>query len=390
MNVGLLLPAGLAALFALLLPLALHLTRRAEQQPKSFAALRWLRVRQRPRQRLRFEEWPLLALRLLLLAALALLLAQPVFYGAIGDQRWVVVAPGVDRADARAAVAAQDAEWRWLAPGFPALEHDPPGGAQPVSSLLRELDATLRDDAALTVIVPARFDGLDGERPALRREVAWHVLETGASVLPPAPSLPTALAVRHAIPDDPALPYLRATGAAWNAQAAEPAARRARIDAAPASEPIGSDTRWLVWLVPGELPPGIRAWIEAGGTALLEAGTDALGPGAGIVLWRDARGDPLVVGRSMGNGRVMQLTRAMAPATLPELLDPDFPHRLRTLFDPPPLPGSAHASTQAPRTGAYDLAPAPRPLQPWLALLVAALFAIERWLAASPRRERPP
>ena len=391
MSLGLLLPAGLAALLALLLPLVLHLTRRAEERPKSFAALRWLRVRQRPRQRVRFEEWLLLALRLLLLAALALLLAQPVLYGAIGGQRRVVVAPGVDRAEARAAVAAPGAEWHWLAPGFPALERDPPARAQPVSSLLRELDATLREDAALTVVVPASLAGLDGERPALRRAVEWRVLETGETSSPAAPRVPLAppvLTVRHARPDDPALACLRATGVAWNT-AASGQERPARIDVAPASEPIGTDARWLVWLVPGELPPGIRAWIEAGGTALLDAATEAPGPDAGIVLWRDARGEPLVVGRAMGNGRVLQLARAMAPATLPELLDPDFPGRLRTLFDPPPPPDSAYASTQAPRTGTAELSPTPRPLQPWLALLVAALFVIERWLAASPRRERP-
>jgi hypothetical protein len=388
-SLGLLLPAGLAALFALLLPLVLHLTRRAEQQPKSFAALQWLRVRQRPRQRVRFEEWLLLALRLLLLAALALLLAQPVLHGAIGAQHRVVVATGVDRAEARAAVAAPDAVWHWLAPGFPALERDPPAGAQPVSSLLRELDATLREDADLTVVVPARLEGLDGERPALRRKVEWQVLETGDTPSSIAPPAPMALAVRHARPDDPALPYLRAAGIAWNAAAAGPEATRARIDIAPVTDPVGTDARWLVWLVPGELPPGIRAWIEAGGTALLDAATAVPGTSAGIVLWRDARGEPLVVGRAMGSGRVMQLARELAPATLPELLDPDFPGRLRALFDPPPLPGSAYAATQAPRTGTAELSPTPRPLQPWLALLIAALFVIERWLAASPRRERP-
>jgi hypothetical protein len=35
------------------------------------------------------------------------------------------------------------------------------------------------------------------------------------------------------------------------------------------------------------------------------------------------------------------------------------------------------------------LSPVPRPLQPWLALLVASLFMLERWLATSRRRERP-
>jgi len=397
MSFGLLLPAGLAALFALLLPLALHLTRHTEQKPTMFAALRWLQVRQRPRQRIRLEEWLLLALRLLLLATLALLLAEPVLYGAPGSQRWVVVAPGIDRADARAAVTAPHAEWRWLAAGFPSLERDPPAGLQPLGSLLRELDATLPDDAPLTVVVPTRIHGLDGERIVLRRKLAWRVLESEASparvATPLAPPAPAVLAVRHARPDEPALRYLRATEAAWRtAGAGSDAAadeRRVRIEIAAASEPIAPDVRWLVWLVPGELPPGIRAWIEAGGTALLDAATDAPGSGAGVALWRNAGGEALVSGRALGNGRVLQLTRALAPATLPEVLDPDFPEHLRTLFDPPPLPTSAFAATHAPRSGGPELSPVPRPLQPWLALLVATLFMLERWLATSRRRERP-
>ncbi len=388
MSFGLLLPAGLAALFALLLPLVLHLTRRTEQQTAMFAALRWLRVRQRPRQRIRLEERLLLALRLLLLAALALLIAQPVLYGAPGDRAWVVVAPGVDRVDARAAVSAPQAEWRWLASGFPALEREPPSGRQPLGSLLRELDVTLPGDAALTVVVPARISGLDGERVVLRRKVEWQVLESGASPTPVAPPSPEVLAVRHARPDDPALRYLRAAGAAWTRASAGADERRVRVQIAAASEPLDPDVRWLVWLVPGELPPGIRAWIEAGGTALLDAGTEAPGSGAGMVVWRNAGGEPLVTGRALGNGRVLQLTRELVPGTLPEMLDPGFPDRLRTLFDPPPLPNSAFAVTQAPREGGPELAPAPRPLHPWLAVLVATLFMLERWLATSRRRER--
>jgi hypothetical protein len=385
---GLLLPAGLAALFALLLPLLLHLHRRTEQQPTTFAALRWLQVRQRPQRRIRFEEPLLLALRLLLLAALALLVAQPVLYGAPGGERWVVVAPGVDRAAARAATAAPDAAWHWLAQGFPTLERDPPAGTQPLGSLLRELDATLRPDSSVTVVVPTRLDGLDGECPALRRAVEWQVLETEAIPAPVTPPGPPTLAVRHALPDAPALRYLSAAGAAWSAAAAGPAANRASLDIAPASEPIGPDVRVLVWLAPGALPPELRAWIEAGGTALLDAATEAPGPEAGVALWRNAGGEALVLGRAMGNGRVMQLTRELSPASLPEVLDPDFPDRLLALFDPATPPDSAYAAAHAPRSGGPVLSPTPRPLHPWLALLVATLFLLERWLATSRRRER--
>ncbi|MBC7991570.1 MAG: BatA domain-containing protein, partial [Luteimonas sp.] len=71
MTLSLLLPIGLAALAALLLPLLVHLARRSEQRLVPFAALRWLQAKPQPRRKRRFEEHWLLLLRLLLLAALA-------------------------------------------------------------------------------------------------------------------------------------------------------------------------------------------------------------------------------------------------------------------------------------------------------------------------------
>ena len=70
-------PAGLAALATLLLPLLIHLARRDEQRLIDFAALRWLSAKPRPRRRIRFDEWPLLLLRLLLLEHLLKLPFSP-------------------------------------------------------------------------------------------------------------------------------------------------------------------------------------------------------------------------------------------------------------------------------------------------------------------------
>ena len=168
MSFGLLVPAGLAGTVraagaAGAAPDAAH-----GAQPAMFAALRWLQVRQRPQRRIRFEEcrcsrcgcccWP---------RSPCCSRARVLRVAGGGPGSWSHPASSVRVA--RAAVAAPDAQWRWLAPGFPALERDPPAGVQPVSSLLRELDATLRDDAPVTLVVPARLEGLDGERPALRR-----------------------------------------------------------------------------------------------------------------------------------------------------------------------------------------------------------------------------
>ena len=81
MTPALLLPAALAALGALLVPLLIHLARRSQRQPTVFAALRWLRSEVRPQRRIRLDELLLLALRLLLIALLALWLARPVLFG---------------------------------------------------------------------------------------------------------------------------------------------------------------------------------------------------------------------------------------------------------------------------------------------------------------------
>ncbi|WP_207796305.1 BatA domain-containing protein, partial [Xanthomonas citri] len=181
MNLLLLFPAGLAALAALLLPLLIHLARRSEHRPTDFAALRWLRAIPRPRHRVRLDEWPLLLVRLLLLAAVALLLAEPAVRDHDDAHPRIALSPGVDVAAARQLSHAADARWVWLAPGFPPVDADanaqtpktlatPAGATQPVSSLLRELDASLPPDAALSVIVPAQWGPLDAQRLQLSHQ----------------------------------------------------------------------------------------------------------------------------------------------------------------------------------------------------------------------------
>ena len=55
MSFGLLLPAALRALAALLLPVLLHLVRQSDRTRVEFAALRWLTVRAQPRRRPRLD-----------------------------------------------------------------------------------------------------------------------------------------------------------------------------------------------------------------------------------------------------------------------------------------------------------------------------------------------
>ena len=394
MNFALLFPAGLAALVAWLLPLLIHLARRSEQHVTDFAALRWLVAKPRPRRKRRFDERLLLLLRLLLLAALALLLAHPVVFGQPDRTPWIVAAPGVDFAALRDVAGKHKARLRWLAPGFPEIGDEAPAPHQPVASLVRELDATLPAGTPLTVLVPAVIDGADAERPRLSRRVDWRVLPSA-----PIPSraattatIPT-VAVRYASEDAPALRYLRAVGMAWRLVAtnAKETAATSPIMFAPASQALDTETRNLVWLVPGALPASVRDWIRAGGHALLAVDAETSELAKATPLWRDDEGDVLVRGAPLGRGRVMQLTRALSPSVMPQLLQADFPEQLRALFaEPMPAPARVVASAYAPMTGVKPYPETPRPLSPWLVALVAALFVLERWLASGARREAAP
>ncbi|MFA6985089.1 MAG: BatA domain-containing protein, partial [Arenimonas sp.] len=310
MSLGLLLPIGLAALAALLLPVLLHLERRTEPRATPFAALRWLSMQSRPQRRVRLEELWLLLLRLLLVAAVALVFARPVLFGSEGGRAWALVAPGVDVAQARAQFRDPNARWHWLAPGFPEIDgagsapsipsaaqaqaqsklqdqSSPPPASQPVLSLLREIDASLPAKTALTVFVPAQLDGLDGERPRLGRDIEWRIVPgTAVSARATPAAVAPALVVRHTADRAASVRYLRAAAIAWHAGEAAPAGASRlkplpqgrdassggdhRVDIASFAQPVPASARWLVWLAPGELPAPVRRWVEAGGTAVLD------------------------------------------------------------------------------------------------------------------------
>lgn len=421
MSVGFLLPAAFAALAALLLPLLLHLTRRSEQKLTRFAALRWLSAAARPRRKLRFDEYLLLLLRLLLIATLAVLLAQPVVLGTLTHRSWVVVLPGVTRAAARSAVrdsAADAAEWRWLAPGFPPFALPAPAAVPPLSSLLRELDAGLPADTALTVLLPAQVGGLDGARPMLARAVDWRIVTGQALSAAPAYSAPLrTIAVRYARDDEPALRYVRAALAAWNAgidqeagggdrnDGTTPAATRYTMDPGLVPKALDARAGGLIWLAPGELPESVRAWIRAGGVALVDAATQVPEVATGVAIWRNPAGEVRVRGAALGDGRVMRFAQPLRPETFPELLEPGFAQRLRALFETPAASPSRATAQSLTSTAADETGPratvrvsspvrlprsedGPQLVQALLALLVAALFAAERVVASAAQRWR--
>lgn len=394
-------PLGLLALLGLALPLLVHLARREEQVPTMFAALRWLQARRKPQRRFRLEEFLLLALRLALVAGLALLLAAPFLRGSTGAPAWVLVHPALDPAQVERDA---DTPAHWLAPGFPPVASPAPATSVPVASLLRQADAELAPSTALAVWLPERVAGFDGERPRLSRAVDWRVLPAADIAVPTETNAPPfALAIRHAPERADQARWLRAAQKAWQVAAGVEAPAG---DAAVTGTPLPEKTQAVAWLAEGELPKELRAWIEAGGTALLAhdaawpraAGNGAAAAAAAADADANANADAdAAAGNAdntdwlrearLGAGRVLQLRQPLIAEALPALLEPDFPTRLRArLQPPPPAPTLADAAALAPRPGAGGFEPAPRPLEPWLLAALVLLFALERWFAASPRR----
>ncbi len=389
MSLGLLLPAGLLALVAMLVPLLLHLVRQSEQKRVEFAALRWLTARAQPRRRPRLDEWLLLLLRLLLLTLVALWLAQPVWRAPQDTRPWLLVHPAI--AAVRAPPSSNpDEQRRWLAPGFPSLEQPAPTSTASIGSLLRELDASLPADAAVRVLMPAQFDATDAERPVLRRKVHWTAVP-GISASAKMDWQTTMQMVMHVDPAHRgALPYLRAASRAWATRT--PQTRKpAPIREMAAGEALRPGDTHVVWLAAGAVPASINAWVGSGGVALLAHGSDvATDWSEASVAWRGSDGAPLAQHVRHGKGALVKLLVPLDPQSLPALLEPDFPSALRDLLaTAPTIATRATARTYAPLIGAApDYPQTPSPLSPWLAALIAMVFGLERWLAASPRRIR--
>ena len=383
MNPALLLPAGLAALMALAIPVVIHIARRTESRTIDFAALRWLDAAPRPRRSVTLDERLLLAARLLLLALIALWLAAPVLWNATDDRPVVAIAPGADAATVAAAVGQGD-HVVWLAPGFP--EHGALAPAVPddIVSLIRQLDAELPPGAPVKLVVPATLDGVDAERPRLSRRVEWTV-GAEAPDRRTAPPAPPALTVRYAPEAEDAVRYVRAAATAWTAADATPACTAEPIDRA-----VPGSARHLIWLASGPVPAPVETWVRNGGVILTALEARVPVEGETVAVWRGTAGEPLAVAGRLGRGRVIRLTRALEPAAVPQLVEPGFPDALLILLDPRPAPARVAAADHAPLTGAAPYDQPPLDLRPWLALLIAVAFAGERWLATRHRRGLAP
>lgn len=377
---GLLFPAALAALAALIVPLILHIARKSEQLPTDFAALRWLRSRPKPRSRLRFDEWPLLLLRLALLALAALWLAQPVLFATGNDRPYVAVIPGaqVDRA------TFIDARLHWLAPGFPNIDTAQPTGPLPVASLIRQLDAELPAKTPLTIVTPTVLEGADADRLRLSRTVAWRITG-GAMASADKAGPPPILSVRHDADHRAASRYIDAAVLAW-----QPSKRDSELDSRSTDAPLPDKGHILVWLAGGTLLDSVVDRVRQGGTAVVASDARSPTDQPMIPVWRDGQGQTLAEAIPLGKGRLIRFTRPLVPAQMPVLLEAEFPSQLRALLTPVVAPTRVAAIDYDPLAGGRTYAQPPQPLRPWIAILIALLLMAERWLATSRRRSLAP
>jgi len=387
--ITLLAPAGLAAAAALVVPLLIHWVRRSDRRIISFAAMRYLSEHSHPRERLRLHEPCLLLLRLLMIAVLAVLMALPIVRGKGEAQSpWILLAPDVDVAAARAAVSAPLAEWRWLAPGFPPLDGPAPVAAAPLASLVRQADADLSPGTALTLIVPEELKGLDAERLRLGRAVTWRVVAgTGAVASTPASPSPSpspwvsspsavTLSVRFDAGGAAELPLVRALAAAWQVDGTA-----IQWDIAAPDAPLPTTPGWLIWLA-GPLPPGIDEWVRRGGSVL----ASRQAAGGGTVVLRDATGTAVLRATELGKGRLLTLEGPLRASESAALTAPDFPQALRELLrGPPTAPDRAPAASVAPLLSGHPADGPAQSLDPYLALLLALSFLAERLIATRSR-----
>jgi hypothetical protein len=372
-------PLGLLALVALAIPLVIHIARRTETRTITFAALAWLEERPKPRRRLRLDELWLLAARLLLLTLLALMLAQPALWGADDRRPVVAIAPGLDSSSYE---TAEGTRLVWLAPGFPEVGQSAPATGGTTISLIRQLDAELPPGAPLEVVLPPILDNADAQRPILSRQVGWRTA-TPVSDAAFESAEPPRLTVRFDAGGEAAVRYFRAAAIAWAQADQDPAIETAAVDRA-----LPRDANVIVWLSSTTPPQGVIDRVRDGAVILTAGDLRLPVEGDYRPVWTDDVGALVASEGRLGRGRVVALTRALTPQTLPQLLEPDFPDRLWSLLAPPPEPTRVMAADHAPLTGATPYDQPPLDLRPWLALLIALVFTAERWLAT--RRIRGP
>lgn len=253
-----------------IIPLVLHWLQRGSNREIAFAASRWLT--QQPQQRwrrLQLREKFLLLLRLLVIALLTILLAQPMLTTHDSGYQHILVDPTLSREDARAFVASRlaadlghNSEFSlfWLT-SPPRPLSDPPPRAWGADVRWQTLTALAGHPALRNahVLLPAQAG--QAHDPVLRASPGWqwHQLE----VNPEQPPTGLKLAVVGGAPGwlFPMLAQLEHDGEAVPDARALNSAREIET----------SSPDWLIYSGTGELPPVLVTFIRDGGLLITDS-----------------------------------------------------------------------------------------------------------------------
>jgi hypothetical protein len=382
-NFSLLLPPALIALLALAIPVLIHLSRRSELKLADFAAMRWLMAHLRPQRKWLLQERLLLAIRLLLLIAMALFLAQPIFKTNEMTEHWVLVTPGASTADIKNLPPGKNVQWHWLSVGFP--KYDSPMILTPIafSSLLRELDSQLPASTKLTVVVPTKLTGLDGQRIVLSRPVNWLITsgEMNKSTYEQE-NKSIQLAIRYDAKHTENLKYFRALQSLWLPVSIEQKQKNQTIDLSPITDSPPDKEKVLVWLASGELPKSIMQWVQDGGILLAAHDVKMSSFDDAVPVWQDAEHGVILRAKNYGAGQLLQWQNALTPSEMPMLLDAEFPDKLQSVLKLNAIqPSVDFAKQQMPEQAVMSWLSKPDSISSWFIFLILLLFAAERYLA---------
>lgn len=403
-------PAGLFALAALAIPLLIHLFSRSRGKRVLVGNIALYRQAQRQRvTQVRVVQWLLLFLRLVLLALAALLLAGLMRKGLEtlpGNTAYVTAQWLEATTDPAAELAAFDAAFV-LAPDARGLPGVDANGVSDPWSLLAERLASVRHTGDVHVFARGVAGQFPREAPAPGATLTWHLDPSPVDPVPPAR---VQVQVVHAPGRERDAAEVVAALEALSDQRRVPLTIGRSTTDQPVPRPdSGRERRALIWLGDEPAPetlleewgPGV--WLEDRRPVAdappaearlprfpqLEFPTRVGGSGGTVreeetVLWSTARGRPLLRETRLGAVRRLVFEDRLgadgltAQAAFPEIL-------LRLLLGERAWnAGLAHAPVD-PTAAMGRTRPAQdgpgRPLAPWLALAIALLFVLERWLS---------
>lgn len=380
-------PMALWALTAMAIPIAIHLFSHYRGKKQPFAAVRFIPTAPAEQLRdIRLTERLLLLVRCLLLALLALLLAQPQWAATpLGDARSVLLSPRAFANAGRSAIqqaqaiaAQQQTQARWLATDFPLLNDQPtPPVTSPAWSLLAELQNDIDPNTELTVLVADDPAETLWRKPDFIHSIDW---QTVADSAPPAPApMPVAIAASGQRFEDE-----RHVRAALNAL--QTAGYVTVLD-----DP--ADARLIITLDDAPCPANERSWrlCDSNGA---QAATSvhhfdqqpfdilAVASVSDHALLEDAAGNALAF--ALRDNKQLIFASRFHPDHASIVGSRYFPDLLKLFIDAVPAARNSNAATGEQTIQVTNTSS----ILPWLALIAMLLWLLERWMAR-PGTKRP-